>query len=275
MDDLKRSLSVCLFVKDQIVLSEAGSRLPSERTIEKWLGPAQPLFEFRQEGQVALAGEAPEDWSPGPEATQVSIRTALSSLDAIELPLALTAAHLLRWRRTSKFCGACGHPTEEGEGGKAFRCSACGHMMFPKVSPAIIVQVSRGNEILLGRSTRHPPGFYSVLAGFVDPGESLEEAVHREIKEESGISVKNVSYFGSQPWPFPDSLMVGFTAEYAEGDIRTDDDEIEEVHWFPANALPPVPPTYSIARGLIDDFVSKHGVDPADVPTWHPGYTKR
>ena len=268
-------MNVCLFVNDQIVLSEAGSRLPSAQTIEKWLGPDQTLFEFGQEDRVALVGEAPEDWSPGPEATAVSVRVALSILDAAELPLALTAAHLLRWRRTSRFCGVCGHGTEETDGGKAFRCSACGHMMFPKVSPAIIVQVSWGNQLLLGRSTRHPPGFYSVLAGFVDPGESLEEAVHREIKEESGISVKNVSYFGSQPWPFPDSLMVGFTAEYAEGDIQTDDDEMEDVQWFLADALPPVPPTYSIARALIDDFASKQGIDPARVPTWHPSYTNR
>ena len=115
---------------------------------------------------------------------------------------------------------------------------------------------------------RHPRASYSVLAGFVDPGESLEDAVRREIEEESGIRVTDVRYFGSQPWPFPDSLMVGFTAAYENGTLQNLDGELEDVGWFTADALPSVPPGYSIARALIDDFARRSGVDPADVPTW-------
>lgn len=132
----------------------------------------------------------------------------------------------------------------------------------------MIVQVTRGAQILLGRSRRHPHGSYSVLAGFVDPGESLEDTVRREIDEESGIQVRDIRYFGSQPWPFPDSLMVGFTAVYQSGTVQNLDDELEDVAWFAADELPPVPPAHSIARALIDDFARRNGVDPATVPTW-------
>ena len=148
------------------------------------------------------------------------------------------------------------------------KCASCGHLAFPKVSPAVIVQVTRGDEILLGRSRRHPRASYSVLAGFVDPGESLEDAVRREIGEEAGIRVRDIRYFGSQPWPFPDSLMVGFTAVWDGGEIANLDQELDDLGWFAAGSLPPVPPSYSIARALIDDFARRHGVDPATVPTW-------
>ncbi|MGI9627804.1 MAG: NAD(+) diphosphatase [Longimicrobiales bacterium] len=259
-------MKACIFYGNEIVLVDGG--LPAAGIARGWAGPKEDWFEFDVGGATALAGEMERGGQPPPGSTPVSMRAALSVLGEVELPLALKAAHLSRWRRTSRHCGACGSPTAIAEGGKAFRCTDCGHRMFPKVSPAIIVQVYRNREILLGRSMRHPKGFYSVLAGFVDPGENLEEAVHREVFEESGVSLKNVSYFGSQPWPFPDSLMVGFTAEYAGGDIRNDDDEMEDVQWFPVDALPPVPPPYSIARTLIDDFAERNGVSPADVPTW-------
>ena len=132
----------------------------------------------------------------------------------------------------------------------------------------MIVQVTNRDRILLGRSRHHPPGSYSVLAGFVSAGESLEEAVRREIREESGVEVGRIRYFGSQPWPFPDSLMVAFTAKYARGEVHAGDGELMDVAWFRANRLPPVPPPISIARALIDDFVRRSGVDVRTVPTW-------
>ena len=124
--------------------------------------------------------------------------------------------------------------------------------------PAVIVAVIKGNQILLAHSKRFPAKFYSVLAGFVEPGETLEECIHREILEEVGVTVKNIRYFGSQPWPFPNSLMVAFTADYAGGKISIDGNEIMDAGWFTADNLPPIPAKISIARRLIDWFVEKH-----------------
>jgi NAD+ diphosphatase len=126
------------------------------------------------------------------------------------------------------------------------------------MSPAIIVAVVRGRTILLGHAARFPGAMYSVLAGFVEPGESLEDCVRREVKEETGVKVKDIRYFGSQPWPFPNSLMVGFTAEYAGGEITMDEKEIVDARWFTADSLPTIPDKISIARKLIDWFVETY-----------------
>ena len=136
-------------------------------------------------------------------------------------------------------------------------CTACGQLHFARISPAIIVLVQRGQEALLGRSPHFPAGVYSTLAGFVEPGESLEECAHREIDEEVGVSVTNLRYFGSQPHPFPNSLMVGFVADWLSGDIRIDRAEIEDARWFTASNLPELPHRMSIARALIEDFVRR------------------
>ncbi len=141
---------------------------------------------------------------------------------------------------------------------RAKRCPQCGFLYFPRLAPAIIVLIERGDQLLMARSHRFAPGVYSVLAGFVEPGESLEEAVVREVKEEVGISIKDIRYFGSQPWPFPHSLMVGFTATYAGGDISVDPTELEDAGWFTVDSIPPLPGKLSIARKLIDRFIEKH-----------------
>ncbi|MGA7936486.1 MAG: NAD(+) diphosphatase [Kovacikia sp.] len=129
-------------------------------------------------------------------------------------------------------------------------------MNYPRLSPAVIVLISRGEELLLARAPRFPAGMYSILAGFVEPGESLEETVIREVREEVGIEITDIRYFGSQPWPFPNSLMIGFTATYAGGEIVIEPEELSEAAWFNKHALPPIPPKLSIARKLIDWFVS-------------------
>ena len=147
---------------------------------------------------------------------------------------------------------------------RAKECKTCGRLEFPRVSPAVIVLVEREDTLLLARSPGFPGRFFSVLAGFVNPGESLEEAIHREVLEETGITVKDIAYFGSQPWPFPDSLMIGFTARYVSGEIRIDGDEIVEAGWFTPSHLPQIPGKMSIARQLIDWFVEKYAA--ADGP---------
>jgi NAD+ diphosphatase len=141
---------------------------------------------------------------------------------------------------------------------RAKECPECKRLEFPRLSPAIIVLIERDDALLLARSARFPGAFFSVLAGFVEPGESLEEAVHREVMEETGITVKNIRYFGSQPWPFPDSLMIGFTAQYESGKIKIDGEEIVEAGWYRVDSLPQLPGKVSIARQLIDYFIGKH-----------------
>jgi NAD+ diphosphatase len=169
------------------------------------------------------------------------------------------AWQLLLWDRTHRFCGQCGGVTERLKEEHSRKCPRCGLEQFPRISPAVIVLVRRGRELLLGRSARLPPGMFSILAGFVEPGESLEEAVEREVMEETGIRVKDVRYFGSQPWPFPHSLMVGFVADYAGGDLHIAQSELEEGGWYSPEHLPLLPPRLSIARRLIDAFLESLG----------------
>jgi NAD+ diphosphatase len=166
-----------------------------------------------------------------------------------------TAFQVMDWDRTHRYCSRCGAATTGKPGERAKVCPSCGLVFYPRISPAVIVAVVDGDRILLGRAHRFPVEMYSVIAGFVDPGESLEECVHREVAEETGIRIRNVRYFGSQPWPFPNSLMVGFTAEYAGGELVVDAAELASADWFTASALPRIPDRLSIARRLIDWFV--------------------
>jgi len=167
------------------------------------------------------------------------------------------ATQIVEWATTSRHCGRCATTTERVDGERCMRCPQCGLLAYPRIAPAVIVLVRRGDEALLARGARFPAPFYSTLAGFVEIGESLEETIAREIREEVGVAVKEPRYFGSQPWPFPHSLMVGFTAQWAAGDIRPDPREILDAQWFRAAALPLVPPPLSIARRLIDAWVEE------------------
>jgi NAD+ diphosphatase len=165
------------------------------------------------------------------------------------------ANHILDWDRSHRFCGGCGTPTEDKANERAKLCPACGRVNYPRLSPAVIMAVIKDDRILLARNKRFRAPFYSVLAGYVEPGETLEQCVRREIDEEVGLRVRNIRYFGSQPWPFPNSLMVGFIADYAGGTITVDPTELMEADWFSADALPNLPLKVSIARQLIDWFV--------------------
>ncbi len=170
------------------------------------------------------------------------------------------AVQVVAWDRTHTYCGQCGTPAENLAHERAKRCPVCGLISYPRLSPAIIIAVVRhteqGDRLLMARNHRFPAGRYSVIAGYVEPGETLEECAQREVCEEVGIRIKNIRYFGSQPWPFPNSLMIAFTAEDAGGEITLEEEEIAEAGWFAADALPGLPPKMSIARRLIDWFAA-------------------
>ena len=171
------------------------------------------------------------------------------------MALAGRASQTLEWSLAHVYCGRCGNRTDPAPGGLARLCPACGALHFPRITPAVIMRVEREGRILLARNRNFRGPFHSVLAGFVEPGETLEEAVVREVREEVGIDVGGVRYFASQAWPFPSQLMVGFTAEWRSGEIVIEQSEILEAAWFGPDELPEhLPGPYSIARRLIEDF---------------------
>ena len=185
------------------------------------------------------------------------VRSLFMALSPEQLALAGKALHVLRWAETSRVCGRCGAATERVPSERAMKCPKCGLTLYPRISPAIIVLVRRGEEALLARNANFPAAFYSTLAGFSEIGESLEETLVREVKEEVGVDVGDIRYFGSQPWPFPDSLMIGFTAEWKGGEIRVDTSEIADARFFRRDEeLPMLPPPVSIARRLIDAWLN-------------------
>ena len=209
-------------------------------------------------GLDCYAGEVEEDFSVDGDLSFLGLRPLLGLLSEDIFSMAGRAFQIIHWDRTHQFCGGCGSRTEPKGDERAKVCMQCGLINYPRVSPAIIVAVVKDSEILLARSPRYQYSFYSVLAGFVEPGETFEECVRREVREEVGIEVENIRYLTSQPWPFPHTLMVGFTADYAGGEITVDKDEITEARWFKADNLPVIPRPGTISYQLIEWFVEKY-----------------
>jgi NAD+ diphosphatase len=236
---------------------------------EPWLSPPR-LEAVEEEAQRSFtwSGEAFEALSFPKEAgaaleaaglIRMPIRQALSRWPEATLRPALKGLGLLNWMSTAKFCGACGtalaDPAAADLEGGARSCPDCGRPTFPRISPAVIVLVTRGDQILLARNAKLPAGGrFGLLAGFVEAGETLEETAVREVREEAGIEIGDLSYVASQPWPFPDSLMLAFTARWLSGEARPDGEEIAELRWCGRDGLPEIPPKGSIARTLIDRF---------------------
>jgi NAD+ diphosphatase len=219
---------------------------------------------FRQEigtldGHRCYAAEVAPDAEPPEGMVFRDLRSLLGEVDERLFAMAGRAKQIVEWHRTHRFCGRCGAQTVASPTELAKECPRCGMLFYPRLSPAVIVLVRRGDRVLLARSPGFPPGMYSVLAGFVEPGESIEETIEREICEEVGVEVENVRYFGSQPWPFPNSLMIGFTADYADGELRTEPAEIEDAGWYRPEELPTLPPEGTIARAMIEDFLAQRG----------------
>jgi len=214
------------------------------------------------DGRHCYSAELPMDAKDTGPLRFTNLHMLFASLDGHTHAIAGRAVQIVEWDRTHQYCGACAEPTELSEMDRSRACPTCKVPMYPRLAPAMIVAVERGDEILLARSPHFPEGIMSVLAGFVEPGESAEDAVHREVFEETGIIVKNVQYFSSQPWPFPNSLMLGFRAEYESGEIHIDGEEIVAAQWFKASEMPHFfPGRVSISQWLIHDFLERNGVD--------------
>ncbi len=198
-----------------------------------------------------------EDTPTPPTMQFLRLRSTIGLLEENLFWLGGRALQIVEWNRTHQYCGRCGIPNKPHAIDRAMICPQCDLHAYPRLSPAIIVLIQRGSEMLLARNHRFPPGRYSILAGFVEAGESLEQALVREVFEEVHIQVKNIRYFSSQPWPFPNSLMLGFTAEYASGEIVIDPDELADAGWFGPDNLPDLPDGISISRCLIDSFLAQ------------------
>ena len=228
--------------------------LGNRNSVEE-LNLGEPLYLGTLDGTPCLAAETepdteiPEGWK------SVSLRALFDQVRDVEYSLAGYASQMLYWRRTSGFCPVCGHRTQPKDGDWGRHCPECGHTAYPHVTPATLILVHDGPRLLLG----HKPGWgtrYSILAGFVEPGESLEECVRREVLEEVGIVVSDLAYAGSQPWPYPHQLMVGFTAQYSSGAIEVDGEEIDHADWFTPDRLPDLPPNVSLSRQMIDVWLA-------------------
>ena len=235
----------------------AWARLPLQKN-HNWLGSAaaRTLYLGHLGGVQCWAAELPQGAEAPAGMAWAGLRALYTVLDDTHFALAGRALQLIAWDRTHQFCGRCGAHTEAKTDERARVCPACKLSAYPRLAPAVMALVHRRNqgknELLLARSPHFPAGMYSALAGFVEPGESLEQCLAREVQEEVGVRVRNIRYFASQPWPFPHSLMIAFVAEWSAGEIAPQPSEIEDAKWFDVLQLPKLPSRISIARRLID-----------------------
>lgn len=244
---------VSLCAENRVVV--AGSRLPRS---SEWRVEGERLRIGRLDGAACSLvgteeGELPEPFR------RIEIREALTVLSESEQIAVCRARTLAFWRRNRRFCGVCGHELADLAEECARKCPECGAVFYPQISPAVIMAVTdvRG-RLLLAHNSKFREGMYSLIAGFVEPGESMESAVRREIREEVGLEVENIRYMGSQSWPYPNSLMAGFTAEYAGGEIRPDGEEITDARFCTPSDMPAIPSPGSIAHRLIDQWLNHY-----------------
>jgi NAD+ diphosphatase len=215
-----------------------------------------PQYLGRLRGAPLYAAEVDRSVAPPAGWRWEGLRALFGAMDDSLFALAGRALQVVDWDRTHQFCGRCGTATAHKAGERSRECPACGLVVYPRLAPAVMAMVRRlPDEVLLARSPRFPPEMYSALAGFVEPGETLEQCLEREVLEEVGVRVRGLRYFASQPWPFPHSLMIAFVCDWESGEVRANPLEIEAAGWFNVRALPRLPQRISIARRLIDSVV--------------------
>jgi NAD+ diphosphatase len=247
------------FRNRELLVAADSSLPPSEALDQLGLEPLRTHYLGLLEDVRCYSAELPPETKPPGGMDFHDLRLLFGRLDPDLHQLAGRAVQIVEWDRTHRYCGACGTPTEAATAERSRICPRCGLSHFPRLAPSMIVAVEREDAILLARSPHFPPGIYSVLAGFLEPGESAEDAVVREVYEETGIEVTDIEYFGSQPWPFPHSLMLGFQARYAGGELQVDGAEIEAAGWYRADDMPMIfRGNVSIAQWLISDFLERH-----------------
>jgi NAD+ diphosphatase len=243
-----------IFSGDKLLTAENGQNIPDQPCLNLkrnlYIGTLAGQHLFAAEAETEQATQIPSGWH------WKSLRALYGVLSDEYYAIAGRAMQLLGWDRVHKYCGSCGKETFIREVERCRECPSCGHLAYPKLAPAVMALVRRDNKILLARGPHFPEKFYSVIAGYVDPGETLEQCIHREVLEEVGIKIKNIRYFGSQPWPFSYSLMIAFTCDWEEGEISIDPMELTDANWFDHSNLPQLPPRLSISRMIIDTYLS-------------------
>jgi NAD+ diphosphatase len=244
----------------------AWARLPLQEN-HSWLGPAalRTMYLGLLNGRQCWTAEFSKEASAPEGMSFEGLRTLFTVLDDAQFALAGRALQLIEWDRTHQFCGRCGERTEPHREERVRICPSCKLSAYPRVAPAVMALVRRPGEILLARSPHFPPGMYSALAGFVEPGESLEQCLAREVAEEVGVEIAKPRYFASQSWPFPHSMMIAFVCEWVSGEIKRQESEIDDAKWFEVLQLPKLPSKISIARKLIDAVVEEMRGNTTDV----------
>lgn len=233
--------------------NDSGLPCGAELEVERLLR-SEPVLLGSIDGVEYVTAEIDEEQPTEAAWTCVDLRGLYGRVSEIEWHIAGYASQVLHWHRTSVFCPLCGSAMGPMGSEWSRRCTQCGHERYPTVSPAVLALVHDGDRILLA----HKPGWgarRSILAGFTLPEESLEDCVHREVLEEAGVRVADVVYFGSQPWPFPHQLMIGFSARYVDGEIEIDAEELAGAEWYDFRSMPPLPPPLSLSRQMIDSWV--------------------
>ncbi len=224
------------------------------------IAPQQQVYlgSYRQQRAYAISvNQADTPAPPGFHWEPLRSLLGRGAIEETEFNLVGCGLQLFHWDRDHQFCGRCGNATNAHQKDRARTCETCQIDFYPRLSPCVIMLISRGEECLLARHARSKANFYSTLAGFIEPGESVENALRREVMEEVGVQVQNLRFFTSQPWPFPGQLMLGFNADYHAGEIVIDDDEIEDAQWWHYRDLPPVPPAGTLSGKLIQHFVDQ------------------
>lgn len=248
---------IWIVVDGNRVLVEAGQAQHPSLAIASGLADLDDAHYLGElDGQAVWTAHAHPDATPPGDHEFLDLFSLHGRTDEERWMLGGRAVQIMEWSRTHKFCGRCGVETDSMDGERARRCPKCRLMVFPRLSPAVIMLVHRGDEILLAQGVAFRGPMYSALAGFVEPGETIEQAVRREVFEEVGIEVGEVAYQDSQPWPFPNSLMLGFRAEYTGGEIRRQESEIVDANWYNVRELPNIPGPISIAHHLIVNYVA-------------------